>query len=277
MNKAPRAEYLPIDKLKPFDGHPFQVKDDGEMEQLVWSILTQGVMTPLVVRPLENGDYEVISGHRRLHACQKAGIETVPALIYFLDRDAAAIALVDSNLHRERLLPSEKAFAYRLKLEALKHQGQACGQVGHKSRDMLSEDESGRQVQRYIRLTYLLPELLQMVDEGKISLTPAVELSYLTEGEQRVLLEEMEINDCTPSLSQACRLKKYSQAGTLTREVIMVMMQEEKANQREVFKLPMEKVRQFAPKANPKQLEEFVLKACEHYRKHLARQREHER
>ena len=277
MNKAPRAEYLPIDKLKPFDGHPFQVKDDGEMEQLVWSILTQGVMTPLVVRPLENGDYEVISGHRRLHACQKAGIETVPALIYFLDRDAAAIALVDSNLHRERLLPSEKAFAYKLKLEALKHQGQACGQVGHKSRDMLSDDESGRQVQRYIRLTYLLPELLQMVDEGKISLTPAVELSYLTEREQQFLLEEMEINDCTPSLSQACRLKKHSQAGTLTREVIMVMMQEEKANQREVFKLPMEKVRQFAPKANPKQLEEFVLKACEHYRKHLARQREHER
>ena len=277
MNKTPQAVYLPIDKLRPFDGHPFQVKDDGEMEQLVWSILTQGVMTPLVVRPLENGDYEVISGHRRLHACQKAGIETVPALIYFLDRDATAIALVDSNLHRERLLPSEKAFAYKLKLEALKHQGQACGQVGHKSRDMLSDDESGRQVQRYIRLTHLLPELLHMVDEGKISLTPAVELSYLTEREQQFLLEEMEINDCTPSLSQACRLKKHSQAGTLTREVIMVMMQEEKANQREVFKLPMEKVRQFAPKANPKQLEEFVLKACEHYRKHLARQREHER
>ena len=198
-------------------------------------------------------------------------------MIYFLDRDAAAIALVDSNLHREKLLPSEKAFAYKLKMEALKHQGQTCGQVGHKSRDMLSDDESGRQVQRYIRLTYLLPELLQMVDESKISLTPAVELSYLTEREQRILLEEMEINVCTPSLSQACRLKKHSQAGTLTREAIMVMMQEEKANQREVFKLSMEKVRQFAPKANPKQLEEFVLKACEHYKRHLARQREHER
>ena len=277
MNRTPQAEYLPVDKLRPFDGHPFQVKDDGEMEQLVWSILTQGVMTPLVVRPLENSNYEVISGHRRLHACKKAGVETVPALVYFLDKDAAAVALVDSNFHRERLLPSEKAFAYRLKLEALKHQGQACGQVGHKSRDMLSDDESGRQVQRYIRLTYLLPELLQMVDEGRISLTPAVELSYLTEREQQTLLEEMEINDCTPSLSQACRLKKHSQAATLTQEVIMVMMQEEKANQREVFKLPVEKVRQFAPKANPKQLEEFVLKACEHYRKHLARQREHER
>lgn len=277
MNKTPQAEYLPTEKLRPFDGHPFQVKDDGEMEQLVWSILMQGVMTPLVVRPLENGEYEVISGHRRLHACKKAGIDTVPALIYFLDKDAAAIALVDSNLHREKLLPSEKAFAYKMKLEALKHQGQACGQVGHKSRDLLSDDESGRQVQRYIRLTYLLPELLQIVDEGKISLTPAVELSYLTEQEQRFLLEEMEINDCTPSLSQACRLKKHSQAGTLTREAIMVMMQEEKANQREVFKLPMEKVRQFAPKANPKQLEEFVLKACEHYRRHLARQQERER
>lgn len=277
MNKTPQAEYLPTEKLRPFDGHPFQVKDDGEMEQLVWSILMQGVMTPLVVRPLENGEYEVISGHRRLHACKKAGIDTVPALIYFLDKDAAAIALVDSNLHREKLLPSEKAFAYKMKLEALKHQGQACGQVGHKSRDLLSDDESGRQVQRYIRLTYLLPELLQIVDEGNISLTPAVELSYLTEQEQRFLLEEMEINDCTPSLSQACRLKKHSQAGTLTREAIMVMMQEEKANQREVFKLPMEKVRQFAPKANPKQLEEFVLKACEHYRRHLARQQERER
>ena len=277
MNKTPQAEYLPTEKLRPFDGHPFQVKDDGEMEQLVWSILMQGVMTPLVVRPLENGEYEVISGHRRLHACKKAGIDTVPALIYFLDKDAAAIALVDSNLHREKLLPSEKAFAYKMKLEALKHQGQACGQVGHKSRDLLSDGESGRQVQRYIRLTYLLPELLQMVDEGNISLTPAVELSYLTEREQRFLLEEMEINDCTPSLSQACRLKKHSQAGTLTREAIMVMMQEEKANQREVFKLPMEKVRQFAPKANPKQLEEFVLKACEHYRRYLARQPEHGR
>lgn len=277
MNQMPRAEYLPIEKLRPFDGHPFHVKDDGEMEQLVWSILTQGVMTPLVVRSLENGEYEVISGHRRLHACKKAEIDTVPALIYFLDKDAATIALVDSNLHREKLLPSEKAFAYKLKMEALKHQGQTCGQVGHKSRDMLSDDESGRQVQRYIRLTYLLPELLQMVDESKISLTPAVELSYLTEREQRILLEEMEINVCTPSLSQACRLKKHSQAGTLTREAIMVMMQEEKANQREVFKLPMEKVRQFAPKANPKQLEEFVLKACEHYKRHLARQREHER
>lgn len=277
MNRTPRAEYLPTEKLRPFGGHPFQVKDDGEMEQLVWSILMQGVLTPLVVRPLENGEYEVISGHRRLHACKKAGIDTVPALIYFLDKDAAAIALVDSNLHREKLLPSEKAFAYKLKLEALKHQGQACGQVGHKSRDLLSDGESGRQVQRYIRLTYLLPELLQMVDEGKISLTPAVELSYLTEREQRFLLEEMEINDCTPSLSQAYRLKKHSQAGTLTREAIMVMMQEEKANQREVFKLPMEKVRQFAPKANPKQLEEFVLKACEHYRRYLARQPEHGR
>lgn len=277
MNKTPQAEYLPTEKLKPFDGHPFQVKDDSEMEQLVWSILMQGVMTPLVVRPLENGEYEVISGHRRLYACKKAGIDTVPALIYFLDKDAATIALVDSNLHREKLLPSEKAFAYKLKLEALKHQGQACGQVGHKSRDLLSDDESGRQVQRYIRLTNLLPELLQMVDESKISLTPAVELSYLTEREQRILLEEMEINVCTPSVSHACRLKKHSQAGTLTREAIMVMMQEEKANQREVFKLPMEKVRQFAPKANPKQLEEFVLKACEHYKRHLARQREHER
>ena len=180
-NETARAMQLSVEKIRPFEGHPFQVKDDDEMEQLVWSILTQGMLTPIVARPLENGKYEVISGHRRLHACQKAGIATVPALIYALNRDAAAIALVDSNLHREKILPSEKAFAYKLKMDALGHQGKTCGQVGHKSRDMFSDVESGRQVQRYIRLTALIPEILQMVDDGKIALTPAVELSYLTE------------------------------------------------------------------------------------------------
>ena len=154
-----QAMQLPVEKLRPFEGHPFQVKDDAEMDQLVWSILTQGLLTPITVRPLENNEYEVISGHRRLHACQKAGIETVPALIYTLDRDAAAIALVDSNLHREKILPSEKAFAYKLKMDAMSRQGQrtdlTCGQVGHKLRDTLSEEESGRQVQRYIRLSEL--------------------------------------------------------------------------------------------------------------------------
>jgi ParB family chromosome partitioning protein len=182
---------LPVNKLRPFEGHPFQVKDDAEMDQLVWSILTQGLLTPISVRPMENGEYEVISGHRRLHACKKAGIETVPALIYALDRDAAAIALVDSNLHRERLLPSEKAFAYKLKMEAIRHQG-TSGQLGQKwTRDEIAEGDSGRQVQRYIRLTELTPKILAMVDEGKIALTPAVELSYLTKQEQQDLLETM--------------------------------------------------------------------------------------
>ena len=199
MNTSPpKAEYLPIDKLKPFDGHPFQVKDDAEMDQLVWSILTQGLLTPISVRPMENGAYEVISSHRRLHACQKAGIETVPALIYALDRDAAAIALVDSNLHRERLLPSEKALAYKLKMDAQSRQGQrtdlTSDQVGPKlTASMIAEGESASQVKRYIRLTELIPDILRMVDAGTIALTPAVELSYLTKQEQRDLLETMEI------------------------------------------------------------------------------------
>ena len=203
-----QARQLPVEMLRPFEQHPFQVKDDEEMDQLVWSVLTQGVLTPLVVRPLEKDVYQVISGHRRLHACQKAGITEVPALVYPLDRDAAAIALVDSNLHRERLLPSEKAFAYKLKMEALAHRGQTCGQVGHKSRDYLSDEESGRQVQRYIRLTQLIPPILQMVDEGRIALTPAVELSYLTTEQQEALMEAMECEDCTPSLAQAVQMKK---------------------------------------------------------------------
>lgn len=177
----PHLMQVDIATLHPFAGHPYQVRDDAEMDALVESIQTQGILTPLVIRLMDGNEkeYEVISGHRRLHACKKAGITTVPALIYSLDRDAAAIALVDSNLYRERVLPSEKAFAYKLKLEALKHQGRACGQVGHKSRDMLSDDESGRQVQRYIRLTNLIPELLQKVDDGQIALSPGVELSYL--------------------------------------------------------------------------------------------------
>ena len=192
-----QAAQLPVSKLRPFEGHPFQVKDDAEMEQLVWSILTQGLLTPITVRPIENNDYEVISGHRRLHACQKAGIETVPALIYALDRDAAAIALVDSNLHREKILPSEKAFAYKLKMDAMSRQGQRTDLTSRQvvgkleTADLIADNESGRQVQRYIRLTELIPEILQMVDDGKIALTPAVELSYLTKQEQQDLLETM--------------------------------------------------------------------------------------
>ena len=248
MNET-RAECLPISKLHPFEGHPFKVTDNEEMDQLVWSVLTQGLLTPLVVRPLENGEYEVISGHRRLHACKKAGIETVPALIYAIDRDAAAIALVDSNLHREKILPSEKAFAYKLKMDALNRQG-TSRQVGEKlSVTQISEasNDSERQVHRYIRLTNLIPSILQMVDEGKIALTPAVELSYLTETEQAYLLETMESEDCTPSLSQAQQLKALSQQGDLTMDGIFNLLCQPKANQKEKVSFFRDDIRSFFP------------------------------
>ena len=276
--KETRAEYLAVEKLRPFNGHPFKVVDNEGMDQLVWSILTQGLLTPLVVRPLDNGEYEVISGHRRLHACKKAGIEMVPALIYTVDRDAAAIALVDSNLHRERILPSEKAFAYKLKLDALKHQGQTCGQVGHKSRDMLSEDDSGRQVQRYIRLTNLIPELLQNVDDGQIALSPGVELSYLDAATQQQVLEAMELEDCTPSFSQTVRMKNLYREGNLTAEKIRNIMAEEKANQRETVRIPKERLKPVLPSGlDARKTEEFIVKACDHYKRYLQRQRSQER
>ena len=254
MNEA-RAEHLPISKLHPFEGHPFKVTDNEEMDQLTWSILTQGLLTPLVVRPLDNGDYEVISGHRRLHACKKAGIETVPALIYAIDRDAAAIALVDSNLQREKILPSEKAFAYKMKLEAMNRQGQrtdlTSAQVGRKleTAEIIGEQsgESRNQVRRYIRLTNLIPSILQMVDEGKIALTPAVELSYLTETEQADLLETMESEDCTPSLSQAQQLKALSQRGELTMDDIFTLLCQPKANQKEKVSFFRDDIRSFFP------------------------------
>ena len=253
--KETRAAYLAVDKLRPFEGHPFKVVDNEEMDQLTWSILTQGLLTPLVVRPLPNGEYEVISGHRRLHACKKAGIETVPALIYAIDRDAAAIALVDSNLQREKILPSEKAFAYKMKLEAMNRQGQrtdlTSAQVGRKleTAEIIGEQsgESRNQVRRYIRLTNLIPSILQMVDEGKIALTPAVELSYLTETEQADLLETMESEDCTPSLSQAQQLKALSQRGELTMDDIFNLLCQPKANQKEKVSFFRDDIRSFFP------------------------------
>ena len=264
--KEVQAMQLPIQKLRPFENHPFQVKDDDEMNQLVWSVLTQGVLTPLVVRPLENDEYEVISGHRRLHACQKAGIETVPALIYALDRDAAAIALVDSNLHREKILPSEKAFAYKLKMDALSHQG-TSRQLGEKwSVSQLSEagTDSERQIHRYIRLTELIPQILSMVDAGKIALTPAVELSYLTGQEQQDLLETMESEDCTPSLSQAVQLKKLSQSGELNMDKIFEILREPKANQQEKISFRLDDLRKFFPKSyTPARIQERILKLLE--------------
>ena len=259
-----KAEYLPIEKLRPFENHPFKVEDNEEMDQLVESILTQGVLTPLVVRPLESGEYEVISGHRRLHASKKAGIKTIPAIIAEMDRDAAAIALVDSNLHREHVLPSEKAFAYKLKMDAIKHQGLTCGQVGHKSRDTLSEEESGRQVQRYIRLTNLIPGILQMVDDGKIALTPAVEISYLTKLEQADLLETMECEDCTPSLSQAMQLKQLSQAGELDMDTIFGILTQLKPNQQEKISFKVSELRSYFPRSyTASQMTRDILKGLE--------------
>ena len=267
---------ISIEKLHPFEDHPYKVLDNEEMEALAESIHTEGILSPLIVRPLADTDeYEVISGHRRLHAAQRAGLSEVPALVYEISREEAAIMLVDSNLHREHILPSEKAFAYKLKMGALKHRGITCGQVGHKSRDSLIDDDSGRQVQRYIRLTDLIPELLQLIDDGKIALTPAVELSYLPEKAQTCLLEEMRRNDCTPSLSQAIRLKKEYQAKTLTVPKLRSIMGEEKANQKERLKIPMERIRKFFPKGyTPNQIEEAVVKLCENnYRRRTEQER----
>ena len=279
--KEVQAMQLPIQKLRPFENHPFQVKDDDEMNQLVWSVLTQGVLTPLVVRSLENGEYEVISGHRRLRACQKAGIETVPALIYALDRDAAAIALVDSNLHREKILPSEKAFAYKMKMDALSRQGkrtdltsrQVVGKL--ETADLIAENESGRQVQRYIRLTELIPQILSMVDAGKIALTPAVELSYLTQREQQDLLETMESEDCTPSLSQAVQMKKLSQSGELNIDKIFEILREPKANQQEKISFRVEDLRKFFPKSySAARIQETILKLLNDYQRKRLRAQE---
>ena len=279
-----QAAQLPVKKLQPFEGHPFQVKDDAEMEQLILSIRTQGLLTPIAVHPIENNEYEVISGHRRLHACKKAGIEMVPALIYALDRDAATIAMVDSNLHREKILPSEKAFAYKLKLEAMSRQGQrtdlTSNQAGRKleSAAMIGEQsgDSQTQVRRYIRLTELIPEILQMVDNGKIALTPAVELSYLTKLEQQDLLETMESEDCTPSLSQAIQLKRLSQAGELDIDRIFDILREPKANQIDKISFRTEDLRKFFPKSySAAKIQETILKLLGDYQK--KRQRENSR
>lgn len=277
--EEPTIVQVSTDKLHPFPAHPFKVQDDEDMEQLTQSIQSQGVLTPLVVRPLDNGEYEVISGHRRLHACRKAGIATVPALIYSIDRDAAAIALVDSNLHREHILPSEKAFAYKLKMEALSHQGTSC-QLGTKLRtDEVIADaagESARQVQRYIRLANLIPGILEKVDEGRIALTPAVELSYLTEAEQKGLLETMESEDCTPSLSQAVQLKQLSQSGKLDIDTIFSILTQPKPNQREKISFRTDEVRKFFPKNyTSAQMQEVILKLLGEYQR--KRQRSQER
>ena len=283
-NTMKKPVAIPVEKLHPFDGHPFKVKDDDEMNTLIESIQAQGVLSPLIVRPIENTEeYEVISGHRRLHAAQKAGITEVPALIYALDRDAAAIAVVDSNLHREHILPSEKAFAYRMKLEAMSRQGHrsdlTSDQLGRKleTAEIIAQqsDDSKSQVRRYIRLTYLIPEFLEKMDRNEIALSVGVELSFLDESSQREVLEQCVINDCTPSYSQAWRMHRAEREGTLTSAVIQAIMSEEKANQKARLKIPMERIRKYFPQSyTAAQIEDAVVKLCERdYRRRTDRAR----
>lgn len=273
-----------ISKLRPFPGNPYKVRDDIEMDNLTQSIRESGILTPLIVRPIENTDeYEVISGHRRLHAAQKAGITEIPALIYALDRDAAAIAVVDSNLHREHILPSEKAFAYRMKLEAMSRQGHrsdlTSDQFGRKleTAEIIAQqsDDSKSQVRRYIRLTYLIPEFLEKMDKGEIAVSVGVELSFLDEQNQREVLEQCAINDCTPSYSQAWRMHKADREGTLTKAAIQTIMSEEKANQKARLKIPMERIRKYFPQSyTAAQIEDAVVKLCERdYRRRTDRAR----
>ena len=275
---------IAVSKLRSFENNPYQVRDDAEMNTLIESIQMQGVLSPLIVRPIENTDeYEVVSGHRRLHAARKAGITEVPALIYALDRDTAAIAVVDSNLHREHILPSEKAFAYRMKLEAMSRQGHrsdlTSDQLGRKleTAEIIAQqsDDSKSQVRRYIRLTYLIPELLEKMDQGEIALSVGVELSFLDESSQREVLEQCAINDCTPSYSQAWRMHRAEREGTLTSAVIQTVMSEEKANQKARLKIPMERIRKYFPQGyTAAQIEDAVVKLCERdYRRRTDRER----
>lgn len=278
-----KAANIKVDKLRTFEGHPFKVIDNEDMEALAESIKTQGIISPLIVRPIENTDeYEVVSGHRRLHAAIKAGLSEVPALIYPLDRNEAMIAVVDSNLHRERILPSEKAFAYKMKMEAMKAQGKrtdlTLSQVATKS-DTAAEigqtqNESRDQVFRYIRLTNLIPELLNKVDEGIIALSPAVELSYLSEKQQKILLDAMSLNDCTPSHAQSIRMKKAAQQGTLSSDSIYEIMLEEKANQTERISFKVQDLRGFFPKNyTQKQMTDTILKLLYENQRKMERRR----
>ena len=271
---------ISINKIHPFERHPYKVLDNEEMNNLTKSVQEYGIMTPLIVRPLENtnGEYEIISGHRRFRAAQKAGLTEVPAYIYAVNRDEAAIMLVDSNLHREHILPSEKAFAYKLKYDALRHQG-TSSQLGTKLRtDEYIAQESGEsrnQVQRYIRLTYLIPELLDLMDEGKIAFSVGVELSYLDDNVQYALLDIIERDNCTPSYSQAFHIHKAMREGMLTMAYIEDLMSQEKPNQRETIKLSSERIRSYVPERNnANETENFIIKALEHYNRYLKRQRE---
>ena len=271
---------IPISKLHAFEGHPYKVLDDVEMDELTVSIRENGVLTPVLVRPLESAaeEYEIIAGHRRIHAVQRAGLEAVPAFVCAIDRDGASILVMDSNLHREHILPSEKTFAYKLKFEAMKRQGRASGQAGPKlTVDTISEDDSGRQVKRYIRLTHLSPTLLDLVDQGRIAFSVGVELSYLDADAQAYIAEIAERDDVTPSYSQASRMHSIIRFKNdpITREQIEAILSEEKPNQRETVKIRADRLREVLPSSmEGEQAEEFILKACDYYRKHLQRQRD---
>lgn len=276
--KLERVKEIPLCELYPFKDHPFKIQNNEEMKRLIESIKKFGTITPALARPLPEGGYELISGHRRLAACQVLGIETMPVIIRKMSDDEAVIAMVDANLQRETILPSEKAFAYKMKLDAIKHQGITSSQVGKKllSIEKVGEDSGGsrNQVHRYIRLTYLIPELLEMVDENKIAFNPAVEISYLDKSEQRVLLDAMEQNDCTPSHAQAIRLKKLSQEGVLESQIIYEVMAEQKPNQQEQIKFRRDEFQKyFPPQYSNEQMRKDILKGLEL----LKRQRERNR
>lgn len=273
-----RVHNIPLEELHPFRDHPFKIRSGEEMDKMIESIRKVGAITPALARPLEEGGFELISGHRRLAACQVLGLKTMPVIVRKMTDDEAVIAMVDANLQRETILPSEKAFAYRMKLEAIKHQGRSTSRqlVGKlESADTLSNDESGRQIQRYIRLTYLIPELLAKVDEGKIAFSPAVEISFLTEDEQRILLDAIELNDCTPSHAQSIRLKKLSQDCVLTKDQIYEIMSEEKPNQQEHLRFRREDFNGYFPKSyTEQQIKKDILKGLELLHRHRQRNKD---
>lgn len=276
--KLERVKSIPLDELHPFKNHPFKILNNEEMERMIESIRKVGTITPALARPLPDGGYELISGHRRLAACQVLGIKTMPVIVREMSDDEAVIAMVDANLQRETILPSEKAFAYKMKLEAIKHQGVTSRQVGEKLLSVTQvskdSDDSERQIQRYIRLTYLIPELLSMVDDNKIAFNPAVEISYLDRDEQLTLLDAINMNDCTPSHAQSIRLKKMSQDGLLTADAIYAILSEEKPNQKEQIKLPRDELRKYFPQNySDEQIKRDILKGLEL----LKRQRERNR
>ena len=276
--KKPKVEAIPLADLTPFRNHPFKVKEDEEMAQLMRSIADAGVLSPALARSLPDGGYELISGHRRLAACKALGMDAMPVIIRDLTDEEAVITMVDSNLQREHILPSEKAFAYKMKMEALSHQGKTSRQVGERwSVSQISEagTDSERQIHRYIRLTHLIPDILKLVDEGKIALTPAVELSYLQPSEQEALFSVMDCDEVTPSLSQAQRLRRMSEEQRFTDSAVMQLMSEVKGNQVEYVKVPVDKLRSyFHPDTSMKQMTETLVKAMEFYNKHLERQRQ---